>query len=81
MPSNRINYDVLNDDVRWADPYECSDLLFAGIWFLYETLRDRHATCSLIDRIRSHGVDFKSRYQKVEGDVTKVTNAEMAARP
>ena len=36
MAPPHVNYEVLNDEARWADPYDCIDLQVAGIWYLFE---------------------------------------------
>lgn len=72
MPA-QVNFTVLDDDARWADNTECVDLLFAGIWFLHETLKSRHPRCPLLCRITQLGNDFELLRLASGSDASKVS--------
>ena len=63
---------ILDDDARWADDTECADLLFAGTWFLHETLKDRYPKCHLLPRILQMG----DRFEKMYADMRARTSAQ-----
>lgn len=78
MRKCKLPFDLLDDDVRWTDPHDCCELLYVGIWFLYETLVVRHPGCSLVKRILAHGDTFEALYAKSGGQSTNVAIADMA---
>lgn len=78
MPTPQINFDLLNDDARWADPYECIDLLVAGIWFFYDTMFARHRKSSLLRRLRRLGDRVNTMRTRTGDDPGQLTQDEMA---
>ncbi len=70
---------ILDDDARWADDTECVDLLFAGTWFLHETLKARHPKCPLLPRLIQMGDQFERMYAGSGADATKVNVADASA--
>jgi len=78
MKPPQIDYSVLNDDARWADPYDCAELFIAGAWFLHETLLARHPKCPLLKRILRVGDRFEVVSKSAGNDPSRVTYDEMA---
>lgn len=70
---------ILDDDARWADDPECVDLLFAGTWFLHETLKARYPKCPLLPRILQMSDLFERIYPESGGDSSKVSVADASA--
>src|ERR1043165_7888079 len=79
MAPPRVNLAILDDDVRWADNLECGDLLFAGVWFLHDTLISRHPRCPLLGRITQLGDQFERLRSASGSDPSKVTAADASA--
>src|ERR1700722_13744494 len=63
MTAPQIDYSVLDNDARWADAYDCIDLLVAGVWFLHETMLARYPKCPLLKRTLRLG----DRYEQMKG--------------
>ena len=78
MPAH-VNFDILNDDVRWADPYDSADLLVAGIWFMHETLVARYPRCTLLKRIRRLGDQFQLLRTNAQDDSSKLASAQSSS--
>jgi hypothetical protein len=78
MKPPQIDYSVLNDDARWADPFDCIDLLTAGVWFLHETMRARHPKCPLLKRTLRLGDRYELMKRAAAGDPTQVSHNQVA---
>jgi hypothetical protein len=72
MPPNDIQYEILDDDAKWADPNDCVDLWFAGIWFLYESLLARYPGCPLLSRIAELGNRLDRLRDDTRGDPAQI---------
>jgi hypothetical protein len=73
------DYAIFNDAVRWADPVECSDLLFAGVWYLYETLQARYPKSPLIRRALELGDRWDAVRQAAGDEPSRAPNSELSA--
>jgi hypothetical protein len=79
MPPTHIDFEILNDDVRWADQYDCFDLIVAGIWFLHETLVTRYPKCTLLERTLRLGNEFNALRKSTQNDPSKLTESQMSS--
>jgi hypothetical protein len=78
MKPQQIDYGVLNDDARWADAYDCIDLLVAGVWFLHETMLARYPKCPLLKRTVRLGDQYQLMKRAVTGDPAQVSHDQVA---
>jgi hypothetical protein len=79
MKPPQIDYGVLNDDARWADPYDCVDLLVAGVWFLHESMQARFPKCQLLRRTTRLGDRYGMMRATAAQDRSQITTGELAA--
>jgi hypothetical protein len=77
MKPPQIDYCVLNDDARWADSIDCLELLFAGVWFLHETMQTRWSNCPLLKRIIRLGDRYEALMKVGAIDRSQVTSEDM----
>lgn len=77
MADPTVDFAVLNDDVRWADPYDSIDLLAAGIWYLHDLLVSRHPDCPLFKRVRLFGDQFERSKEIGREDDLQLTHEQI----
>lgn len=73
MKPPQIDYGVLNDDARWADPYDCVEPLNAGVWFLHEVMLARFPKCPLLRRTTRLGDQYGLMRAKAAKDLAQIT--------
>jgi hypothetical protein len=78
MKPPQIDYSILNDDARWADPCGCKGLLAAGVWFLHETMLARYPKCTLLKRTVRLGERYELMKSVAAGDHAQVSHDEAA---
>lgn len=78
MATGKIDFGVLDDDVRWAQDADCVELLVAGIWFLHQTMLSCYPKCTLLSRIKRLGDLFEATWRRTGGDSSQVTAPEVA---
>lgn len=74
MPLPQIDLALLNDDARWADPYDCAEPLFAGVLFLHDCMLARFPKCPLLKRIVRLGDQFNAMYATASRDRSLIRN-------
>jgi hypothetical protein len=78
MNPPQTDYSVLDDDARWADPYDCINLLVAGVWFLHDTMVARYPRCPLVKRTVRLGYRYELMKRAAAGDPTQVSPDQVA---
>jgi hypothetical protein len=78
MKASQIDYGVLNDDARWADPYDCVEPLIAGVGFLNEVMLARFPRCPLLRRTTRLGDQYGLMRKTAAHDLAQITPEQVA---